>query len=212
MNFEINDFEKLRIKRRRYRYEKKWRPFRIACTILNIVSIIIPLWKFYYIFYLGNMGVRVDDIGQVLFGWFIPAACSWFIRMCVANMTSQWVTDMFHEELRVENGIMIRSNSHSLGQGAMALVEGQDRFISEMIVDSIHNLKINERSGRIEFLCSEHTVYYDDWKRKIVHFDLQQTDVRKVFYDYYKPSLIEYMKSLNIPYVEGDMKFKMSNE
>lgn len=206
MEFQSSDKKRLEIINRRYKYEKKWWGFRWSIRILSVVGIVaIALSVYRFLFNIGNSAENFLFLCiSIPSGILIP----FFLKMVARSTLSSWVTDRFSENLKIENGIMVREYSFSLGAGYMNLIEGKDRMIVTINLSDIHDLKMCEKTGRIQFSARDRITYYSDWQNKVLEQDYIEQDAISVFYNYFEPDLIQYFKDSGIPYIEGDMDFK----
>ena len=196
----------MKILNKRYKYEKKWAGFRCfirGLTIFSGIAIIISLYRFF-----SKIGNSAVNMISVVFFATIGLLVPFFLKMIVRSMVSSWVTDIFNEKLEIRDNIIYREYSLSLGAGYMNLIEGYDRVIMMTRLSDIHNLKICEKTGRIQFHADTSIMYYSDWKNKILEQNYEKKDFLNVYYDYFEPSFMKYLKETGIPYLEGDMKFE----
>lgn len=206
MEFNSSDKNRLRIINKRYNYEQKWWGFRCSVRMLRIVSIcIISISLYRYIYNIGNQAVNLIYVCMSIpAGVLIP----FFLKLIARSVMASWVTDIFSEKLEIRDGVIHREYSLSLGVGYMNLLEGNDRVIMTTKLADIHDLKMCKMTGRIQFNATTRIQYYNDWKNKVIDQDYVKIDFLNVYYDYFEPSLMEYLKESGIPYIEGDMKFK----
>lgn len=170
---------------------------------MNGIAIVVALYRFFA--NIGNSAVNMIFIGFFLtIGLLIP----FFLKMIVRSMVSSWVTDIFSEKLEIKDNTIFREYSLSLGAGYMNLMEGHDRVIMMTRLSDIHDLRMCEKTGRIQFYADTRIMYYNDWKNKVLEQNYVKQDFLNVYYDYFEPSFINYLKETGIPYIEGDMKFE----
>lgn len=206
MEFTSSNKRKTEIIDRRYKYERKWMGFRWSIRILTICGIIlIGMSLLRYISNVGNSAANLLYICMAIpTGILVP----FFLKVIARSTLSRWVTDRFAEKLEIRDGVIIRSYSFSLGGGYMNLVEGKDRMILTIKLSDIRDLKLCEKTGRIQFNADTRIVYYSDWHNKVLEQDYVDKNSLNVFYNYFEPDLIKFFKESGIPYIEGDMKFK----
>lgn len=206
MKFNSSDNSRLKAINKRYKYEYKWRGYRWwirMLTAIGLCAILISLYRF--IFNIGNIAV---NLLYVCFAIPIGILVPFFLKKIAQSAAASWITDIFSEELEIKDGVITREYTLSLGAGYMNLLEGNNRVIMITKLSDIYDLKLCEKTGRIQFNALTRIMYYNDWRKKIIEQDYIKEDFLNVYYNYFEPDLIQYFKESGIPYVEGDMDFE----
>lgn len=208
MIFEIDRKKRRKISSRRYKYEKKFRGFRWSIKGLTWGSVLGVIYWGYKVYSGQSEFSDAPWIYESISFAIIPMC--FFLALCVrvvAVNVSHGAGRKFSETLCIEDGVLLQAYGHQQGLGANALVEGDGRMFVSVKLEDIHELKINKKSGRIQFRADSRFQYYSDWDNKIIELDQLTKNDTLYFYDYYSPSLMDYLIESGIPYEEVDMKY-----
>ena len=195
----------MRAKRRRIKGERKWRILRL----LSIISLIISLTSGTVgILFIPSEKIELISILGILFS--VCLVLFFICRSLIANMASHWIDDRLNERIWVEDGRLYQFIQMNFAGGLNYRSADERANLYIMDLDTIHNVKYDPKSGRIEFNALGEGIFYNDYQTGVIRerWDLKE-DFVAIFYDYTEPSLYEYLKSIGVKFSEETIPFKI---
>ena len=193
MDFIVTKKNKKKVRKIRIHNEKKWIIPRIVTAILYIVSIVS--------FCIGIFGISDSDYKKLELSGIIFAVTfivAIILSTVVKNLASHWIQDRLNEKLWIDEDALYHFQQVAFAAGLNSRNADTEGYTFVMPLNSIRNVKYDEKSKRIEFLSDGTGYHYSDINRKIVDREWPLNGYEAVFYDYFEPSLIETLKSRDI--------------
>lgn len=222
MEFSISN--KSKAMKRRYRNEKKWRALRIVEKTSYIITVILPILV-YALYY--NLGMRrvpgfyYIDIytgEEYLLHPGMWAGCAFSVMLVIVicikalkfNLTSSRIFSFREERLFEKDGKLYHLYKTQLGGGIDTFSNSSETVVEEVDIDKIQKLLINPKSGRLEFLADTKRTVYANLNSGIIAEEPQIIHKYKnAYYDYFTPSLTEYLKAQRIPWEEQEINYSI---
>lgn len=203
--FTITPESKAKAKKRRIKGERKW----VLLRLLSIVSFVISLVS-------GTIGIFLVPHEQIalvdiLGALFSVCLITFFVcRALISNFTSHWIDDRLNEQIWIEDGKMYHFIQMNFAAGMNYRTADERAALYIIDLDTIHNAKHDPQSGRIEFNALGKGIFYSDYQSGAIKYqwDLKQ-DFVGIFYDYTKPSLYEYLKSIGVQFSQETITFRI---
>lgn len=226
MEFICTANSKIKAQNRRYKNEPKWKYLRWFIKAVKIMFVIVPILSFFGSQFVYNIVVvyikSVEPNAEItedpdyslliLLSIVLLIFLNIILEAAKNSLTAHWILDRYNEKMWVDSGQIYRTFNVQLGGGINTFRVGDDVIEEIMPIESIHQLKIDPNSGRIEFLCKGTRTVYSDYAKKIVQSGpFYSEHMKMVFYDCYEPSFIKYLKDLGIPCEEGMIDFRINS-
>lgn len=204
MELTITKKNKARAKKRRIKNEKKWIPLRVisvASLILTIFFLLIGVFAVSYGEYIktGVCGV----LFAVLLVIFVVT------RSLLSNFTSHWITERLNERIWIENNVLSHFIQTSFAAGINSRNADEGGYLFKMDISSIHEAKVDEKSGRIEFKTDGDGFHYSDVVKGMIDNKWKLEDFPAVFYDYTEPSLLRTLEERGVIFSKETLDFKI---
>lgn len=224
MEFNISPDSKNKAMKKRYRNEKKWRALRIVEKTSYIFTVILPIF-IYALYY--NLGMRrvpgfyyVDIYTGEEYLLFpgMWAGCAFSVMLVIVicikalkfNLTSSRILSFREERLIEKDGKLYHLYKTQLGGGVNTYRTGSETVVEEIVVKNIKNLVINPKSDRLEFVADMKRTVYANLNSGIIAEQPRIISAYKnAYYDYFTPSLIEYLKAQGIPWEEQEIQYSI---
>ena len=195
---------KIKAKKRRIKNEKKWILFRVISAISMILFMIALV--------IGVFGLSYEDykkvgICGVIFSVFLIVFI--IMRAMLANFTSHWITDRLNERIWIKDRVLYHFIQTSFAAGINSRSADETGYLFAMDMQSIHEAKYDEKSGRIEFKTNGRGMHYADHMKGIVDKEWGLYDFDAVFYDYTEPSLYRVLKEAGVVFSKETLDFKI---
>lgn len=215
MNFKGTSSSRIRAKKRRYRKEMKFRPFRVIQFLLMFTAVFGAttfgfMTSEYFLVKTGGYNITVFYMILTII-IVVPLLISFFVKLVGENLASNWITNIFNEIVVEENGFLRREYSYSMGAGAFEHLSGKNRVVQYINLNDITELKLCRETGRIEFKADTRIIVYSDFENKNIQSDCFFLKHVNVFYDCYEPSLIDFFVKKGCTYQAGDMKYILND-
>lgn len=222
MEFKFSLKDKQKAIKKRYKKEKKWKVLRITEKLSYIATVIMPifiynlfveLWErriFYEVdIYTGEE--RASDPGMWALGAFLAMlGVIAIIKALKFNLTSSRIFSVRDEKLFEKDGKLYHIYKTQLGGGINTFRTGDEMVVEEIILKSIRELAINSKSGRVEFIAdTKKCIYADSSIQSLAEQPRIISSHKHVFYDFFTPSLIEYLKAQGIPWEEQEIQYSI---
>lgn len=204
MELSITTKGKLKAKKRRIKNEKKWFSYRMISWISLVIFIVALV--------IGIFGISYGEytktgICGVIFAAFLIIYV--IVRALLSNLTSHWVTDRLNERIWIQNGILNHFIQTSFAAGINSRSADEKGYLFMMDISSIHDAKVDEKSGRIEFKADGYGRHYSDHLKGQVDKEWELNDFPAVFYDYTEPSLRKTLEDQGVRFEAVTLDFKI---
>lgn len=193
MEFSITQKSKKKARKNRIRQEKKWIILRILTLLLFIVSAIS--------FGVGILGISNSDYEKLEFFGIIFSISfigAIILKAFMENLASHWIQDRLNEKLWMDDNTLYHFQQVAFAAGLNARSADSTGYTFALLLNSIRNVRFDEKSKRIEFLADGEGYHYSDVHKQVIDQEWALNGYEAVFYDYFEPSLIEILKQQGI--------------
>lgn len=201
MEFTATDKDRSKTKKKRRRYDKNFKVFKVIQYISMLVFVPSLIW-------LCTDG-QIDDL--VFLGSTSLVSVSGILAFAmwvlVWSMTGTHVTDMFEERLEIKDDNLIHSYNMALGGGQMSSIEGGIRKFHIIPLNRIKSCIADKKTGRLEIVADVQIILTN---RGQFQSQEEETDMKLVMYDYYTPSLIAELKKRNLVTEMDKIEYKLN--
>lgn len=177
-----NKFIKQRVKRNHIYNTLKWLMLFLGLLLLVLFS-----------------GLRLNKYGiqNLEYELVIVYVCICLLITCYSvinnimiNKMRKGISELFYEKMEVDKDKIHQEYSLKKCNGPFPMAGGCDRYLIDINANTIQNITINTREKQIEIISTNKKKYYADFGNKENVVDDIITE-KRVFYDYYEPSLID---------------------
>ena len=173
MNFIVQKSEMKKIRLANITSNKK--------IAISAIGLLISIFMFYYLLF------KDFSIGIVYLA-FAGYMVSFFVLL-----------------INLRNTLMLRKNENIIVEGdtlyvswdmdkAAGILLIRNKIEQQIDTKTIHNITYDEKTKRIEFLCSGKEIYYTDVTGNTISRIVDFKEIRISFTDWYNPSLYLYIK------------------
>lgn len=201
MEFTATDKDRSKIKKKRRRYEKNFKVFKVIQYISILVFILSLIWLI-----TEGQNDNLAFIGSVCLV-SVSGVLAFAMWALVWSMTGTHVTDMFEEKLEIRDDSIIHSYNMALGGGQLGSVEGGIRKFEIIPLNRIKNCIVDKKTGRIEIFADVQIVLTNQGQ---FQSQKDKNDMKLVMYDYYTPSLINELEKRNIITETDRIEYKLN--
>lgn len=203
MEFVITYKDKVKAKKRRKKYEKKWQALRIIALLMLIISLVS---LGYGIFCISSESSLFMVCGIVFSVCLIVLV---IIEAFISNVTSHWITTRLNERLWIENNTLNHFIQTAFAAGLNSRHADERGYLFVMDINSIFEAKFDEKSGRVEFKAFGKGYHFSDVDKKQIDREWELKEFPAVFYDYTKPSLVKTLEERGVVFEKETIDFSI---
>lgn len=189
MKFTISKKNKKRARIRRVRKERKWLAFRIVAWVLFAVAIISFVVGLHY-----DLTVNYVEFDRCAVAFAITLVLGVIAETLPFNFASHWIQDRLNDRMWMDNNTLYYFQQVAFAAGLNSRSADRTGYVFAYSIDSIRNVRYDEKSRRIEFEADGIGTHYSDVYRETIDRQWPLKGCNAVFYDYFEPSLISVLE------------------
>ena len=201
MEFLITHKNKLKAKKRRKKYEKKWQPLRIIAVLMLLISIVSFITGIFFI----SSATHMDNICGWLFAICLIAFVS--IEAFIANVTSHWITTRLNERIWIDGDMLNHFIQTAFAAGLNSRNADERGYLFSMDIGTIFDAKYDEKSGRVEFKVYGKGYHFSDVDKNLIDKEWELKKFPAVFYDYTEPGLVKTLEGKGVVFERTTLDF-----
>ena len=214
MEFTYTEKAKDEILKLRIKHDPEIALVNTIMKVLCIVAVVIGLFVALFV-YIGCsqdiVPIQIRDIVWLfpLFAWGGIMFTVWVLSLIRYKMAMSFFDNCYSEKLYYKNEYLIFRYFTSLGGGVNYFREGNEIYELVIPINSINNLLYCQEMKEVVFKGSVYASRYTRGGQKIgqTRLDANKT---VIFFDYFTPSLFEFLTKNGIPYERKELSKKQN--